>query len=363
MKCINVLVVDDEEVKHFFKKYTEVNVTDLSPVDFAGDMKAIRESDYDAIIMDQKLTGTKRTIPYQGTTIIQEMRTRMVKSNSGMSPKPIVLWSVAKNITSYHDDKSSHNLTDAVWRKDDFGSKVEYANECIEELKDLVNGYQILNEIKSNSATKNYLDSIFSLHESDIGILPNQFTVFFENKSNRKPHIISQFIINSVLRFNGPLINKSTLLARLGVSNKSKNIDQLLNKVDYCKYRGIYSQTNNRWWTQLIYNWWISNIDNRHPSSFSAAERVSLLQKALKVNLDHAAISEGHSSNYFWNSCPFTDVPLDPIDSFKIIFPDKREWQDDIYISYNAAKNRNYKDSGYALDPLDKIRLISKLRK
>lgn len=362
MKCIDILVVDDEDVEHLFNEIEGITVKTCTPRDFENDMKIIRQSKFDAVIMDQKLTGPRRSISYQGTTLIQEMRNRMVNSRDGLSPKPVVLWSVARNIINYHNERSSHNLTDAVWRKDVFGSDKEYAKSCIEQLIDLVKGYKVLNGINSNSPTSNYLTSTFGLDNEDVSLIPHQFAVFFDNKRNRKPHLISQFVLNSALRFNGPLINYSTVLARLGLSESSKDLNKIEKKIKSFRYKGIYSASNPRWWAHLIEDWWINKVDSRFPSSMPATERVKILKAKFKLDLSAASIPEGHTSDYFWHSCPFTNAPLDSLDSFKIIFPEKREWQDDIYISYSAAVARKHKEEGYSLDPLDKKKLIKKVR-
>lgn len=362
MECINVMVVDDEDISCLFSDKKNINVETCRPYDFAEDMKCILSSHFDAIIMDQKLTGVKRSIPYLGTTLIQEMRNRMVKSNGGLSPKPIILWSIASNIDSYFNEKSSHNLTDAVWRKDRFGSEDTYAKDCIDQLIDLVNGYALLNKLNSKMSAEKHLRAIFNVENDRLSIIPHQFYVFFDHASNRKPHLISQFILNSVIRFNGPLIDFDTVLARLGLSKHSENLDKIEKKLANFKYKGIYSCTHSRWWSQGIEEWWLNSIDSRFPASLTAVERVALLRSKLKLKLEPATFAKGHNSSYFWYACPFTSQPVDPSDSFKIVFPEKREWQDDIYISYHAAKTREYKKNGYSLDPVDKDKLLKMVR-
>lgn len=362
MKCINALIIDDEEVDNLFDGVEGINVESCKPEDFTQDMAVIRKSKFDAIIMDQKLTNQTKSIPYQGTTLIQEMRSRMVKSNGDLSPKPIVLWSIAKNIETYYNEKSSHNLTDAVWRKDNFGQDEEYAQKCVETLWDLVSGYKLLNTLNPSMSAVNHLLPILNVKKDNASIIPYPFYVFFDNKSNRKPHLISQFVLNSILRFNGPLIDFETVLARLGVSDKSKDLAKLKQKLDKFSYKGIYSASNPRWWFQLLTEWWLDKIDTRHPAPLTAFERTKLLRSKLKLDLEPAEVPNGQNSASFWYSCPFTKQPLDPIDSFKVVFPEKREWQDDIYISYDAAKNRDYKRQGYSLDPTDKDRLLRRIR-
>lgn len=77
MKCIDALVIDDEEVDNLFDGVDGINVESCKPEDFTQDMAVIRKAKFDAIIMDQKLTNQTKSIPYQGTTLIQEMRSML----------------------------------------------------------------------------------------------------------------------------------------------------------------------------------------------------------------------------------------------------------------------------------------------
>jgi len=362
---IKLIVIDDDDVDAILKNLmpAEYTYTAILPKSFAEDISKIIEG-YDLILMDQNLSGSIEKIPYMGTTLVQELRTRMAENV--MVGRPIILWSIAGNITSYAKENSSHNLVDAVWKKEwlDPTNLCKIA-KCKLQMKVLIDGYKQLNDFLRETGVKNIdrpklISSIFGLNLEQYSVLvPENVKGYFENDNHHVAHTMSQFLINSVLRFNGFLIDEETLAARLGVAIKSKGWKVLTSDVlNEFKYKGIYSEYYERWWAVEIDNWWLQEVNNDHLAGLTAQQRILILNKHYNMKLDKAGASEGHSEEMFWHTCIISKVPIDPTDSFKLTSSERREWQEHFYASYDTIINKNHKDFGFELFPRDKVRFL-----
>jgi len=196
------------------------------------------------------------------------------------------------------------------------------------------------------------LVNLFGLLGDGVPYLPEQVKDFFQHENNRVAHTIAQFFINSLLRYDGILLRERTVAARLGVDmDKSADWAVLVNSIeDFSKYNGIFSEYHLRWWSYAIEDWWESTVSSDHLASLTSKERVEALKEYFgEIALVESTPTVGHTGSKFWYTCLFDQVPLDPTDAFKLVFTEKRDWQDNIYCSYNAIMSRKHKTEGFTL--------------
>lgn len=370
MTCIKLAVYDDEDVSSFVAaiKGVDISTIPLPPESFEEDIRKLR-GEFDAMLMDLKLNEHGAHVTYNGTAIIQELRSKMALGE--IPSVPIILWSMAENIRLYTKEKSSHNLVDAVWKKQDISpTDIDSQKRYGAELASLSEGYELinttLNAVTSQESDDEDSDSagllrLFGDLNGTVPYLPEQIKDFFLHKNNLIPHTIAQFFLNSVLRYDGILLKESSVAARLGIDlRRSSEWSVVADSLEeYCRYKGVFSGYHSRWWSYAIEDWWESNISSNHLASLSSEERVvALKEKFGLLDLVEAVPSHGHSGSKFWFTCLFDQVPLDPVDAFKLVFTEKRDWQDNIYCSYEAIMNRKHKAEGFTLAGQDLERFL-----
>ncbi|KZN40304.1 hypothetical protein [Pseudoalteromonas luteoviolacea] len=365
-----IAVVDDEDVTNLLNNLNlrGLSYSQIKPSSFQDDIESISDQ-YDLILMDQKLAGNIGKIPYMGTTLIQELRTRMAENK--LKPKPIILWSIAGNITSYQNEKSSHNLVDAVWNKEWLHHVNEHKrDECSRKMKTLVSGYRSISsflvDYKANDDMKatQLVAKIFGIKPELVeGYIPESVFGHLANKNHHITHTISNFLINAILRFNGFLIDEHTLAARLGVEIGCSDWGKLKkNCLSHFQFNGVYSDFYSRWWASEFETWWLENVSPEHPANLEAQDRVELLNEKLSLSLVVAKPARNHVESRFWYSCVINKIAIDELDSYKVTSSERREWQDHFYASFDAINEKKHKENGYELAQRDKERFL-KLRK
>lgn len=361
-----IAIVDDEDVADIINniKIDSLTYDRINPNSFGQDIEAITDQ-YDLILMDQKLAGNIGKIPYMGTTLIQELRTRMAEKK--ISPKPIILWSIAANISSYKSEKSSHNLVDAVWNKDVLiYSNLSGREDSARNMVSLISGYRKINSflsrlaIEDSYSSKNFVSDIFGLKVCSVdGSIPESVIGHLINKNHQVTHAISNFLINSILRFSGFLIDEKTISARCGIDIHCQDWSKFRdNNLIPFKYNGLYSDFYERWWAADFESWWLDNVSGEHPAFLNAAQRVKLLNEVFSLSLSAAQVAENHSESRFWHTCVINGCPIDEVDAFKLTTSERREWQDHLYASFNAINDRKHKDVGYELTSRDRERFL-----
>lgn len=273
-----ILYIDDQDTASRKADLEEIGFKVITH-DPTNDFKAIElkvKDGIDALILDYKLTeGTGEQACFDAPTIAQFVRTMHSTDEFSI---PIVLMSNQTIFTdNYNNDFTSQDLFDFTITKQDFVSQqVEFGKK----LNSFILAYQ---KIK---ADKNLIKSL-GLKQGQTLLHSRLVSEFEKFKNNRFK--ISSLIYDDLICSVGLTIGEDILSARLGVSKNSTDWEHVLEALKSTSYTGVYSDIKNRWWMQLINEWWNENISSeksiRH---LNASERVELLKLKLKLkNLTH----------------------------------------------------------------------------
>jgi len=290
---------------------------------------------YDGIILDLRLDGNLHLgVKYTAPALAQELRSRSA-AKEGIKDTPIILCSTDEKISAlYEKDQTSHDLFDYIFLKEN-----PFEGEIIaQKLSAISKGYYTINKNKKN------LKNIFN---RDISSLDQRIFGKFINREIIFPtHELAQHILKEIIGQPGPLINDLLVAARLGVDiEKSPDWQSLLDDFfESTIFSGVFSDGWNRWWFDLVIDRF-KELTNKRLSALNASERVNLLIDNCKLQKLVAAepIKNSVSSNY-WTICEFYKKPLDPLEGFKVYsFKEPKPWQEDKYLSFEAAAERRMK--------------------
>ncbi len=309
--------------------------------------------------LDMEADSSGNKVPYRGPTIAQELRTRMAEGTASAS-FPIILWSIARKFkNSYTGEDTSHDLFDAVYGKD-----LEIINEphrVGQEMCALVNGYSCLVEAKIKRLKPHEILKIPQKSSEGIYL---EFTDELDlSLKSRAIHYSARIIISQLLLHPGFLVDERLLAARLGVDIEASGDswiklrdERLADKL----YSGPFASGWRRWWWSQVEDWWASQGD-KCPSlrRVGASERVNLINSFQQLKLIAAKPIKAQYSEKFFTLCAATSKPLDPMDGFRVSLSSKRNWQDAIFVSVDAALNRENKESWGRIHPSDRERFSS----
>lgn len=295
--------------------------------EFEGQLKK-----YDGIILDLRLDGNVEIdVKFTASGLAQELRNRSA-ANEGIKDVPIILCSTDKKIREYYNrDHTSHDLFDYRFVKDASPNWEKIASK----LQSLANGYEELKRFKGN------LNEILS---RDITSLDTRVLgKFIDNESEFPIHEYSQHFLKEVIRKPGPLIQEKLFASRLGIDiENSTDWSNLISKffADE-KYKGVFSDAWNRWWMDLI-QIKFKSLTGKRLASLNAEQRVKAIIGATKLrSLISAKPIEKSVSTNFWTLCEHYKRPLDPLEGYRIHYTkDPKPWQDQMYLSFEAAAER-----------------------
>lgn len=210
-------------------------------------------------------------------------------------------------------------------------------------LQSLVTGYRKIQELRdeTDGDERFYRFLGFSEPPDHLDERLSEFALSDVPPTERPAHEYARFIRRQVLESAGPLIDRRTLAARLGVDvEASEDFDELVQAFDDAIYRGVFREGWLRWWAEVTEDL-AENLVEESLRSLTAPERVERLTKATGLGKLRAAepISEGDSSA-FWVVCQATDRPLDPRDGFVLDSGRRYPWQRDKYVSRYAVENK-----------------------
>lgn len=338
------LLIDDEDISGFAETLSEtadilairIHIEYFNPTTIRNSWDAVVEKlmskEYSGIITDQRLDGasTPNGIKYRGTSLSQNIRT--LANENQINSFPIVLYYAPTFENASHSlfkDTRGTDLFDLKYNKDDVVSY--YYPQLVRELFALSDAYEKIENIES-------IQELLQMQNIDARI------VKMLGSKKESTHEFALFFESEILFTSGILINEDILAARLGVDKNCPDWSILKEKLKEenfkegetlhkLAYKGIFSFAWERWWNENILQWWklITN-SKKALSTYSATERITILNKYFSLSLEPAEMCKGSSSNYFWTVCAESQKPIDTIDGILTNKPKTYFWQDTEYV-------------------------------
>lgn len=340
----NILYIEDldAETRNLTFERENFKVKSIAPSDSIDKIiNDINGQNPDLIILDYILTEGSDLKYCNAPTIAATLRSLTVIG--GIKERPIVLMSNQDHIVNlYRKDYTSHDLFDYAITKQNAtkGCTDKFIKKCIS----FIETYKKITDDKFD------LSKILNINES----LIHSKLSFYLNENNKQVYEYSRFIFEHLIRCSGMLIGEDILSARLGVSKKSTDWGKLKDNFQGFKYKGVFSDSYDRWWMSLIDSWWINSLGEKYSlRRYNAEERVEILKEKLRLNLNIVESSDKNLSSNYWTICKETKLPLDPFDGIELLEEEFKPWQDKDYVSID----------GYLQDVGKYSRIISDLNR
>ena len=263
-----------------------------------------QQDSFDGLILDWSLNNKNQKgdiANYNVEALAQQLRRLIIENDRLKKDFPIVLCSANYRFNEvFCKEVTGHDLFDAIYEKDQFDSE---QSVVINQLEDLANGYKI---ISLEKAIERLLNTT-AKEDIDYRIID-----FFENNKEAPTHELARFLLNSVIKPTGILIDEYLLASRLGIdiiSGRNKDWTSLLEIIDSTKYSGVFSKGWNRWWMSKLDVFWEKTFE-KSLGSLNGNERVMLLNERFNLNLDSYKVSKDDKNSFFWVKCKKTNRPL-----------------------------------------------------
>lgn len=323
----NILYIEDldAETRNLTFERENFKITSLPPSNSIDKIiNDINEANPDLIILDYILTEGSDLKFCNAPTIATTLRS--LTAIEDFRERPIVLMSNKDNIVNlYRKDYTSHDLFDYAITKDN-ATKVctqKFIDKCIS----FIEAYKKIAEDKFS------LSQILQIEQK----LIHSKLSFYLNKDNQSLYEYSRFIFEHLIRCSGMLIGEDILSARLGVSKDSPDWEELKTELASFKYKGIFSNSYNRWWMDSIDSWWINTLEQKYSlRHYNAEERIVILKSKLGLELSIVKSSNKNLSTNYWSICKQTKLPIDPFDGIELLEEEFMPWQDKDYISIDG---------------------------
>lgn len=321
-----ILYIDDLETDSRKKDLEDLGylVKLYDPTSNINDLFHEIEFDTRAVILDYRLTKGEHNACFDAPTIAQTLRTKHKDDNQGI---PLILMSNEEiKVNEFDKDFTSQDLFDFVLTKESFTRNMEYFKS---KLNSFISAYQ---KIKTEST----LVKVLGLEVDEIN-LHSRFVAAFDKSQNNQLQV-SSLIHDDLLCAIGLTIGEDVLSARLGVSKASEDWPKVLDSLKNTSYKGIFSDTKDRWWMDKIDFWWRETISSETSlRRLNAEERSALIKSKLKLNnLITLSKTKYSVSSNFWTICNYSQEPLDPFDGIELL-KDYLPWQEKKYLSVDSA--------------------------
>lgn len=321
-----------------------------SIANWESQQEVLDKETYDGIMVDLNLNDQRPSnaeqAKYSGTELAQRIRTKTNENDC-----PVVLYSANPIIDFWTENKKS-GLFDLCISKE-FKDKKSYAVK----LYSLAKAYKIIQNKETNfecEDPKKIDEAINKFKEQLLGVdhlekINKPFADYLQKIISNPTYIIAQFILNEFICKQGILIDEEVLAARLGIDKEaSSDWNLVLAKLDFAKYKGVFSEGWPRWWMFEIDKWWNEELKGEDfLISTPAEERVNGIKEKLGINnIEPATPLPKAESDLFWTVCKGYHKPLDPVDGLAIKGQENLfSWQETEYVSIDAAMTRkNHKE-------------------
>jgi CheY-like chemotaxis protein len=304
------------------------------------DISELKNS-FSGIILDLRL-DEKLDVGYKGTTVAQEIRQRA--THKSMKDIPIVLCT-GNNIykSFYRKDSTTHDLFDITYIKDDIEARNKETKEYVaaKQLISLANGYE---SITDNLRSVKKILKVTKTHFIDSRVIEQLESYYHEKKAI---HVYTRFILNELVRKTGVLISEPILAARLGIEIPKKESEKnysewrkLKTELEKHAYSGVFNDFSKLWWSNSILDWWDEKFKVQPLVHYNAEERVEIINKTLKLELQPFKSKETYHQ-YYWTICCKSLIPLDIRDGLIVNTKKMYPWQDTEYVSKDYALKKN----------------------
>ncbi|WP_188008303.1 response regulator [Photobacterium damselae] len=292
----------------------EFDVTHIEPQgSFEETLSLIQDVNADLLLMDFRLHAGVAN--FNAPPFAQFFRSQVIDDGASL---PIVLISSENNIRDYYRDYTSFDLFDFAVDKETFLSNT---SKYCGLFKELIDSYRRLRILQTAGQPVDVAVAVMNVPDTLLRRVDRRLLDMLSmDKYQNDPFMLSGLLLSSFVKPIGPLIGSDVLSARLGVSKTSPGWEVLLELLDDFIYRGLYSGTYPRWWSQGVEVWWKQHF----PSApvlrrLTSRERCRLISE--KFGLDNLIELEKlplSNSNRLWTICAGSFEPLDPIDGFEI---------------------------------------------
>ena len=301
----------------------------------------------DGVILDLRLDD-EGFADYKAQNLATQLRSLMAEGK--VRDFPIVLWSISQKFArSYTRDLTSHDLFDLRFDKDELHNAGSVAERAA-QLVSLAKGFELV--AKQSRGTDFWKLLLKTPHNV---VLDPRIGQNLDTSLKKSPtHLIARFVLKMIVERPGPLIDQSTLCARLGIEEASLG-KKLLEKLrQRAAYKGPFSDAWPRWWWPAVEKWW-RKLDVGSPSilSLTAAERVEQLRKSGYKGLKPAQPIVAGYSTRFTTICHHLRQPLDSIDGFMLTAVGLESWQDRLYVSREVVLRPGHYRFKEQLDSLE----------
>lgn len=319
-KILYVEDLDPGSIVHDLKR-VGFDVKHHSPENFEQTLS--ETASVDLLLLDFRLTAGKAV--FDAPTIAQTLRT--VKSNAHKDI-PIVLISSEANIKDYYRDYTSQDLFDISLTKSDLLSDLDKYSQ---RFRSIISAYRLIRDSSFNVESTLAVPRDIQLDYRIDKKLTNEI------RSN-DVYAFSSFVLNQIVASIGVLIGEDVLSSRLGISKDSENWDGMKAILESARYKGIFSDSYNRWWADGILNWWKALVNDEYSlRRLNAEQRVKLISEKTNLNLFALSKTKYAQSSNFWTICKETSLPIDPIDGLELESRIQLPWQEREFLSLQAA--------------------------
>jgi len=244
---------------------------------------AVLERKPDLLALDYRLDDAQTPgaveVRYKAGPLAQQLRDHA--SKLGVDDFPIVLVSHENIILSYYQpDLTTHDLFDRIYAKEKLVTDRERIGR---ELLALVDGYKEIIRVWEDVARLRQLLGLTDDREGE-PLLNNQELRRWRDL--KAPHQLAREILRSIIDRNGMLRDRQSLLARLGITPDSTDINALIEILgkENVIYHGVFHGGWERWWDHRL-EAFVVGICGEELGNLTARERVERLNELFGLKL------------------------------------------------------------------------------
>ena len=227
--------------------------------------------------LDENASDVDPNETYKAGVLAQQLRDRA--STDPSVDLPIVLVSNETKIQNlYLPDKTAHDLFDRVYRKEEIEEKRPAIRR---QMIALATGYGALRDAGGKYRAQELLN------RDDAGDLLHQQDIAAAFSKASAPHTLAKFILKGLIDHAGVLVDDADAAARLGIDKPSFERLAADDKMQHCRYTGLFGEGWRRWWLDALLDW-AEGILGVRPISLRNVDRAQKLSAALELPLNPA---------------------------------------------------------------------------